>query len=146
MIRFDKTEHKNLFIYTSDFIRKICRGDRTKRLSKKVEFLIKKEALNKNRRVSVIDFGCGSMEISKKIQHNKFIKKIIGLDIFKSNFRYKKLQYHHYKNLNNLSNFKSDIVILVDVLHHIGVDKSHLILKKLSKNSKILIIKDHLKM
>ena len=83
------------------------------------------------------------MEISKKIQHNKFIKKIIGLDIFKSNFRYKKLQYHHYKNLNNLSNFKSDIVILVDVLHHIGVDKSHLILKKLSKNSKILIIKDH---
>ena len=90
MIRFDKTEHKNLCISISDFIRKLCRGDRTKRLSKKVEFLIKKEALNKNRRVSVIDFGCGSMEISKKIQHNKFIKKIIGLDVFKSNFRYKK--------------------------------------------------------
>jgi hypothetical protein len=143
MIRFDKTEHKNFFISISDFIRKICRGDRTKRLSKKVEFLIKKEALKKNRRVSVIDFGCGSMEISKKIQHNKFIKKVIGLDIFKSNFRYKKLQYHHYKDLNDLSNFKSDIVILVDVLHHIGVNKSHLILKKLSENSKTLIIKDH---
>ena len=61
MIRFDKTEHINFFISISDFIRKICRGDRTKRLSKKVEFLIKKEALNKNRRVSIIDFGCGSM-------------------------------------------------------------------------------------
>ena len=143
MIRFDKTEHKIFFISISDYIRKICRGDRTKRLSKKVEFLIKNEALNKNRRVSVIDFGCGSMEISKKIQHNKFIKKIIGLDIFKSNYRYKKLQYHNYKNLNDLNNFKSDIVILVDVLHYIGVDKSHLVLKKLSKSSKTLIVKDH---
>ena len=59
------------------------------------------------------------------------------------NYKYKKLEYHNYKNLNNLSNFKSDVVILVDVLHHIGIDKSHLILKRLSKNSKTLIIKDH---
>ena len=143
MIRFSKNEHKKFFISLSDFIRKIFKGDRTKRLSKKVELLIKKEAENKKTSVSVIDFGCGSMEISKKIQHNKFIKKIIGLDIFKSNYRYKKLQYHNYKNLNDLNNFKSDIVILVDVLHHIGVDKSHLVLKKLSKSSKTLIVKDH---
>ena len=47
MIRFDKTEHKNLFISISDFIRKICGGDRTKRLSKKVEFLIKKKPLTR---------------------------------------------------------------------------------------------------
>ena len=143
MIRFSKNEHKKFFISLSDFIRKIFKGDRTKRLSKKVELLIKKEAEKKKTSVSVIDFGCGSMEISKKIQHNKFIKKIIGLDIFKSNYRYKKLQYHNYKNLNDLNNFKSDIVILVDVLHHIGVDKSHLVLKRLSKNSKTLIVKDH---
>tara|TARA_B100000780_G_scaffold275143_1_gene241249 strand:+ start:725 stop:1390 length:666 start_codon:yes stop_codon:yes gene_type:complete len=143
MIRFSKNEHKKTLILLSDFIRKISKGDRTKRLSKKVELLIKKEALKKKTKVSVIDFGCGSMEISKKIQHNTFIKKIIGLDIYKSNYQYKKLQYHNYKNLNDLSNFRSDVVILVDVLHHIGVDKSHLVLKRLSKNSKTLIIKDH---
>ena len=69
MIRFSKNEHKKKLISLSDFIRKISKGDRTKRLSKKVEFLIKKEALKKKTSVSVIDFGCGSMEISKKIQH-----------------------------------------------------------------------------
>jgi len=143
MIRFSKNEHKKNLISLSDFIRKISKGDRTKRLSKKVEFLIKKEALKKKTSVSVIDFGCGSMEISKKIQHSMFIKKIIGLDIFKSNYKYKKLEYHNYKSLNDLNNFRSDVVILVDVLHHIGIDKSHLILKRLSKNSKTLIIKDH---
>jgi len=47
MIRFSKNEHKKNLISLSDFIRKISKGDRTKRLSKKVEFLIKKEALKK---------------------------------------------------------------------------------------------------
>ena len=56
------------------------------------------------------------MEISKKIKHKKFIRKIIGLDIFDANYKYKKLQYFKYKNLDNLKKFKSDVVILVDVL------------------------------
>tara|TARA_B110000971_G_scaffold177611_1_gene183339 strand:- start:668 stop:877 length:210 start_codon:yes stop_codon:yes gene_type:complete len=47
MIRFSKNEHKKFFISLSDFIRKIFKGDRTKRLSKKVELLIKKEAEKK---------------------------------------------------------------------------------------------------
>ena len=143
MIRFSKNEHKKVLIFISNFIRKISNGDRTKNITKKIEYLIKREHLRKKRKISIIDFGCGSMEISKKIQHNSFIKDIIGLDIFKSNYKYKKLHYHSYKNLNDLNKFKSDIVILIDVLHHIGVDKSHLILKKLSENSKTLIIKDH---
>ena len=83
------------------------------------------------------------MEISKKIQNKKFIKKIIGLDIFDANYKYKKLHYYNYKNLDNLKKFKSEVVILIDVLHHMGVDKSHIVLKKLSKNTNTLIIKDH---
>ena len=86
MIRFDKNEHKKNLIFFSDSVRKIFGGDRTKRLSKRIEFLVKNEALKNKRKITVIDFGCGSMEISKKIQKNFFIKKIIGLDIFDSNY------------------------------------------------------------
>ncbi len=143
MIRFKKYEHKKFLILITDFIRKISKGDRLTSLSNKVATLIRIEAHKAKKKVTVIDFGCGSMEISKRIQHNKFIKKITGLDIFDSNYNYKKLRYYNYKNLKNLSKYKSDIVILIDVLHHIGIDKSHSVLKKLSKNSKTLIIKDH---
>ena len=143
MIRFNKYEHKKFLIVVSDFIRKISKGDRLTSISSKVSNLIKKEAVNKKKKVTVLDFGCGSMEISKKIQHKKFIRKIIGLDIFDANFKYKKLQYFKYKNLDNLKKFKSDVVILVDVLHHMGVEKSHIVLKKLSKHSNTIIIKDH---
>jgi SAM-dependent methyltransferase len=143
MIRFNKYEHKKFLIFISDFIRKISKGDRLASISNKVEALIKKEANNGRKKVTVLDFGCGSMEISKKIQHKKFIKKIIGVDIFESNFKYKKLQYFRYKNLNNLKKFKSDVVILIDVLHHMGINNSHIVLQKLSKNSKTIIIKDH---
>ena len=143
MIRFNKNEHKKILIFFSDTIRKFFGGDRTKRLSKRIEFLIKNEFSKNKRKITVIDFGCGSMEISKKIQKNFFIKEIIGLDIFNSNYKYKKLKYYKYKSFKDLNKFKSDIVLLVDVLHHIGVKKSHLILKQLAKNSNTLIVKDH---
>lgn len=143
MIRFNKLEHKKTLIIISDLIRKIAKGDRLKSLTNKVETLIENEVYDGKKKVSVIDFGCGSMEISKRIQHKKFIKNIVGLDIFDSKYKNKKLQYFQYKNFADLKRFKSDVVILIDVLHHIGIDKSHLVLKKLSKNSKILIIKDH---
>ncbi len=143
MIRFNKYEHKKFLILISDLIRKVSKGDRLSSISNKVGALIKIEANNRKKKVTVVDFGCGSMEISKKIQNKKFIKKIIGLDIFDANYKYKKLHYHNYKNLDNLKKFKSDVVILIDVLHHMGVDKSHIVLKKLSKNTNTLIIKDH---
>ena len=97
MIRFNKYEHKKILIFISDFIRKVSKGDRLTSISNKVGTLIKKEANNGRKKVTVLDFGCGSMEISKKIQNKKFIKKIIGVDIFESNFKHKKLQYFRYK-------------------------------------------------
>ena len=142
MIRFEKKEHLKILIFISDLIRKIFGGDRTKRISKKIEHLLKNETKNK-KKISIVDFGCGSMEISKKIQHNKFIKKISGVDIFNSKFKYKKLEYFQYKKIKDLKNFKCDVMLLVDVLHHIGVNESFKLLKELSKYSKIIIIKDH---
>ena len=79
MIRFEKKEHLKILIFISDLIRKVFGGDRTKRISKKIELILKKEAGFK-KKISIVDFGCGSMEISKKIQHNKFINKIVGVD------------------------------------------------------------------
>ena len=43
----------------------------------------------------------------------------------------------------NSKNVKFDLIIAIDVLHHIGIDDAAKILKKLSKISKNLIIKDH---
>ncbi len=143
MIRFEKKEHIKSLIFFSDLVRKLFGGDRTKRISKKISSIIGKEAKKNKKNISIVDFGCGSMEISKKIQHQSFINKIIGVDIFKSNYKYKKLKYYQYNKTDDLKKFKSDIVLVVDVLHHMGIKNSHKILKKLARNSKMLIIKDH---
>jgi len=142
MIRFKKKI--TILIFFSDLIRKIFKGDRIKRISSKINFFIAKEfSKNKSKKLTIIDFGCGSMEVFKKIQNNIFIKEIIGLDIFSYNYKYKKLKYVQYKNLKQIENFKADIVLVVDVLHHIGVDNAFKVLKKLAKISNTLIIKDH---
>ena len=56
---------------------------------------------------------------------------------------WKKLKYIQYNDFFNKNKKKYDLVIVVDVLHHIGIDSSYKILKKLSKVSKNIIIKDH---
>lgn len=41
------------------------------------------------------------------------------------------------------SNKKFDVIFVVDVLHHIGIENAHKIIKKLYKHSNKIIIKDH---
>ena len=146
MIRFNninKQKNKRLLIFISDFIRKVFGGDRLKRISKEITNISKKISQENKKKIVILDFGCGSMEISKKLQKHTFVKKIIGTDTFDFKFETKKMRYIQSDKFFNSKNIKFDLVIAIDVLHHIGIDDASKILKKLSKVSKRLIIKDH---
>ena len=82
------------------------------------------------------------MELSKLIQKKIFIKKIIGTDTFEYNFKKEKLEYLS-KTKFLKKKIKFDAIIIVDVLHHIGIDKAWKILSQLSKSSDCIIVKDH---
>ena len=73
MIRFNVNNKFNFLIFFSDLTRTIFGGDRIKRLSSKVKFILDKEFLKKNKKICIIDFGCGSMEIAKEIQNKKYM-------------------------------------------------------------------------
>ena len=146
MIRFNNTnkpKDKKLLIFVSDLIRKISGGDRLGRISKTIIEISKKISLINKKKIAILDFGCGSMEISKKLQKHSFVKKIIGTDTFDFKFKTKKMRYIQSTKFFESKNNKFDLIIAVDVLHHIGIDDAHKILKKLSKISKHIIIKDH---
>ena len=142
MMRFKENNYNKIFVGISNFIRTICGGDRLKRIIEIIEKLLKETSKESNKKIRILDFGCGSMEISKKLQNKKYIKQIVGSDIFKHKFRTKKMVY-----LENDKLFKSkkkfDIIFVVDVLHHIGVEEAHKIIKKLYKHSNKIIVKDH---
>ena len=146
MIRFNninKSKNKKLLIYISDLIRQIFGGDRLGRISKIIIKLSKNISLENKKKILILDFGCGSMEISKKLQKYSFVKKIVGTDTFNFKFETKKMKYIQSNKLFKSKNSKFDLIIAVDVLHHIGVDGAYKILKKLSKVSRYIIIKDH---
>ena len=145
MIRFNNqnsTFFKKSLIFFSDTVRTIFKGDRLRRISKKLQQISKEYSHKKNKRIVIVDYGCGSMEISKRLQKSKYIKKIIGTDIFDFSFREKKLSYLAYKDFSK-SKIKADLIIIVDVLHHVGIDKANQILNNLSKTSKNIVVKDH---
>ena len=76
MIRLKKNNNNNFLIFFSDITRKIFKGDRLKRLSIGVSDLLEVIHLKKKRKLSILDYGCGSMDLSKKILKAKYIKKI----------------------------------------------------------------------
>ncbi len=146
MIRFNNSKtskNKKLLISISNLIRKIFGGDRIKRLSDIMIQKSKKIHMIKKRKINILDFGCGSMEISKKLEKLPFVENIVGVDTFVSKFKTKKMQYIQFDEFFNKNKKKFDIIIVVDVLHHIGIERSFKTLKKLSKISKNIIIKDH---
>ncbi len=143
MIRFKKSGNKIFLIFISDLIRKIFKGDRIKRISNEVINISRKISQNNKKKLSILDFGCGSMEISKKLQKKKYVKNIIGTDTFHYKYKNKNIKYMQNNKLFNSNTKKFDLIISIDVLHHIGVENSHKTLKKLSRYSNYILIKDH---
>ena len=146
MIRFNNSinsKNKKLLNVFSNFIRQIFGGDRIKRLSNIIIHFSDKIYKEKNKKIKILDFGCGSMEISKKLKHLDYIEKIVGIDIHKSKFKEGKLEYLMIDEFFKKNKDHFDLIFAVDVLHHIGIDKANEMLIKLSKISDNLVIKDH---
>ena len=116
------------------------------------------EKLKRKKVVKILDFGSGL----NPVVINKIMKKLT--------YKYKNTKFLAYcydfytakelKNMNNNSNIQFlniknlsdnkivnfDFCLIIDVLHHIGLENSRKIfeiIKKLKKKSKFLIIKDH---
>ena len=142
MMRFKENKYNRVIVGLSNLIRYICGGDRLKRITKIIDDLLKKKYLEKNRKLKILDFGCGSMEISKKLKDKIYVEQIVGSDIFKHKYKSNKILYIDNNKLFK-KNEKFDIIFVVDVLHHIGIDDAPKIIKKLSKLFCNIIIKDH---
>jgi SAM-dependent methyltransferase len=146
VVRFKNSKRSILnksLIFLSNFIRKLFGGDRLLRISGEIVNISKEISQKKKKKIAVLDFGCGSMNVSKKLNKYSFIKQIVGIDTFYYKFQSKKMQYVQSDKFFKSNNTKFDLVIAIDVLHHIGIDQAPKILQKLSKISKNIIIKDH---
>jgi len=96
MIRFHNSKrplNKKLLIFISDFIRRLFGGDRIGRLSKMMITQSNKIYLQNKKKITILDFGCGSMEISKKLEKLSYVKQITGVDTFVSRSKTKKMKY-----------------------------------------------------
>ena len=135
MMRFKENNYNRVFVGLSNLIRYICGGDRLKRITKIIDELLKKKHLEKNRKLKILDFGCGSMEVSKKLRDKIYVGQIVGSDIFKHRYKSNKIVYIDNDELFKKKE-KFDIIFIVDVLHHIGVEDAHKIIRNLFKKGK----------
>ena len=130
-------------------------GDlREKNLSEYITDLITQNIETK--KISILDFGSGFnpdviINIEQKLSNKKIGVNIDCCDFYDEkklkflNKKYPKLNFYNLDKLD-IEQKKYDIVIICDVLHHIGIENKRLIietLKNLGNISKFIIIKDH---
>jgi len=123
-------------------------------ISKQIESL---ENLKKKKNIKILDYGSGYKPVlikkiidilSLKYKKTKFVAYCYDYydkkEILLKN-KDKKIKFFHINSLKN-SNKKFNYCLIIDVLHHIGINegnKIQKISKKLKKLSKYIIIKDH---
>ena len=152
--------NRNIFKKSLSQLRKfIFRNYREHVLSKVICREIEKiEKIKKTKIIKILDFGSGYNPIvinqviktlSSKYKNTKFLAYCYDLytdndlKIMNNNSNIKFLNIKNLSN-NKVNNF--NFCLVVDVLHHIGLENSKRIFKiiqKLKKKSKFLIIKDH---
>ena len=133
----------NFLFYFFNFLRIVASGRRDKLLEKKVFSHLKNLKIKK---ISLLDFGCGSLKFTKELIKKKIVNKSVCVDTY--NYNLKNNNSIKYIKLNEWETIKYkknnfDVVILIDVLHHVGVNNSEKLLKKLSHISKFVLVKEH---
>ena len=118
-----------------------------------LEKIIKKK--NK-KKIKILDFGSGKNPIIGQLLLKKLEEKYFNVEIDCYDFYNKSMLRYLKKNNNKIKFFnidefyknkkKYDFDLIIDVLHHIGVDNTEKItklIKNLKKKNNTLIIKDH---
>lgn len=116
-----------------------------KNLRKKIYgFEIFKNFFNNDKEYSILDLGCGKIPFFLEFKRN--FKKYHGVDVSISNNVYDNiiLQKKNIDQIDIEEMNKYDLILAIDVLHHLKIEVIENLLNKFSKLNpgKIIIIKD----
>ena len=146
LMRSSVSSKNKLINYFFFILRKIGLEDRFSNLFPYIEKEVLYVKKKLNRKLHLLDYGCGKMDFSILLTKKKLVNKAICVDNYKWDNKvvYKNCKYINIsKNKTLLQKKKFDIAIIIDVLHHLGINQCHKELKKICSISKYVIIKDH---
>ncbi len=96
----------------------------------------------------LLDYGCGVMSFSQRLQQEGIITSFVGMDIFSppENATNPDLWCHYRKipetGLGSVTE-QFDITLVNDVLHHASTADQPVILRQLSAISRYILVKEH---
>jgi len=142
----EKIARRQLAVVLSG-VRQILGGGRSENLYLHIREAIQKLPLNTPPRL--LDFGCGSMALGARLYHDGLISAYLGVDTFimnpeSQNVLAEGCSYQQVSDLGQVSGLgKFDVVMLIDVIHHITPEKHAQTLRILAATSSYVLVKDH---
>lgn len=142
----EKVAKRNLALVLSG-VRQILGGGRSANLYLHLREAI--EGLQFSAPPRLLDYGCGSMELGTRLLKEGVIGSYLGVDTFAVTPQLVGVLAEGctYQQVTDLSQVQSlgefDLVMLIDVLHHIPVEQHLELLRSLTMVSPNLLLKDH---
>ena len=141
-----RSTNTNLILLIFEFLRKLFGGSRFDNLFKYIEYetsLMKKKI---GKKITLLDYGCGKLDFTFLLKKKNFINKAVCVDNYQLKHTGLPKNIKYLDISKSKINFKKnffDLAIVIDVLHHIGVNNCQKQLQEICHVSKYVIIKDH---
>ncbi|MFM7294742.1 MAG: methyltransferase domain-containing protein, partial [Burkholderiales bacterium] len=97
---------------------------------------------------SLLDYGCGSMDFSRRLREEGVINKFVAMDTYAAPDNLEGVEcWKDYRQIHDgiLSDLREsfDVAIIIDVLHHADESEQPTILAALGNTAGRVVVKDH---
>ena len=127
-------------------IRKLVGGDRFKHLTNALAATVARVNAKLGHKAKLLDYGCGNMAVGKALYDKGVAAEVTGVDTYDiaggpvpQGVTYQKIDGQTL----GFPDASFDAAIIIDVLHHAGIENSVEILKEVSRCTRYVIVKDH---
>jgi hypothetical protein len=129
-----------------DFLRNLVGGDRFENLYGTLAAELNKLKVP-GAEVKLLDYGCGTMSFSERLQQDGHIASFMGMDTYPAPDNAAGTKWAYYRQIPgdgiDESAGRFDVAIVLDVLHHASVADQVKILRSLARMSRHVLVKDH---
>lgn len=125
-------------------VRKAVKGDRLGNLAKAMAAEIEEFTKQHGRKPKLLDYGCGDMQIAHYIHTQGLAESIHCVDIHPPQ-EGEGLPYTQLQKADALP-FEAgrfDMAIVVDVLHHVGIEEAPKVIAEIARCAPLVVVKDH---
>lgn len=145
-VRPESATPRKVLAVATHVIRKLVGGDRFHHLTVALGNTLAKVDQMLGKKVRLLDYGCGNLAVGKCMHDKGLTEEVVCVDTYDmagdpgyAGVKYCKIDGQKLE----FADREFDAALIIDVLHHAGIENAVQILREVARCSQYIIVKDH---